>query len=366
MRRTNIISNIILFAVTLSLIAFTVVMISGYSPSNTILTVALYLAGALAAAIVCVIVHELGHIFSAKKNGFKITAVKIFFLLFTVKKGRVSFDFTSPFGEAGATELIPFRRENMAKRLKKMTLGGIVASGVLCAVGVAFAFLYYVLPLNGYCVLSAFLPVSAYLFLDSVLPMINEGMPNDGATVRLINKKDPSMTVKLSVLEIQSEMLNGKSPAEIDENLFFDLPQIREDDFNFLTLTYYRYLFYLDKEDYENAKKAIERLFGLREYAPAYVKNIFLSEALYASCTFDFNEDRADALMYELDKYLNGINDTLSVRAKLAYLMYIRHENEYAEEFICRGESEADKLTVEGQAILERKLFEKFKKDLSK
>ena len=80
---------------------------------------------------------------------------------------------------------------------------------------------------------------------------------------------------------------------------------------------------FYDKGDYENAKKILSRLLSLIEIMPSDVYNQILTEELYSVCTFDFNEKRADELMYELEKYLNNKNNVGSVRAKLSYLVYI-------------------------------------------
>jgi hypothetical protein len=68
------------------------------------------------------------------------------------------------------------------------------------------------------------------------------------------------MKVALSVLKIQAEMYQGKTPMEVKKELYFDLPQLPEDDPNFVLLLNARYNYYLDLGDYENAKKVTARL----------------------------------------------------------------------------------------------------------
>jgi len=363
-RKVNIISNVILFAVTIATIVVSILLIRTYNSADTFLMVVLFIAGAVIAAFLCTVFHELGHVFAAKKNGFQVTHVKIWFFLWTIRGKRKTFDFVLPGGEAGATETVPQTPENMPKRLKKLTLGGIYGSGVMLLLGAVFASLYMFLPLTAYCILTAFLPVSAYFFFDSALPMINGGLLNDGGVLYGLRKKTDSLAVQCSVLRIQAEMFGGKTPAEVDQTLYFSVPQLPEDDVNFYHLLNARYNYYLDKEDYENAKKVITRLYGLTEDMPTYIKNVVMTDALYSTCTFDFNEDRADAIMYELDKYLNSINDAQSLRAKLAYLLYVKKETEYAEEFIERGLKEAGKCVIKGQGLFEKKLFDKLENDL--
>jgi hypothetical protein len=125
-----------------------------------------------------------------------------------------------------------------------------------------------------------------------------------------------------------------------------------------------RYLYYLDKNDFENAKKTSDRLVSILEYMPKEYRLIVKTDALYNACTLDFNEDAADDLMYELEKYLNNVNNTTTVRAKLAYLIYVKKETDDLDMFFKKGFREADRCQLKGISVLERKLFENMKNDV--
>lgn len=216
----------------------------------------------------------------------------------------------------------------------------------------------------GYCFLSTLLPVGAYFLFGNALPSSENGVRNDGAVLYGLSKNDDETKVVINLMAIQSELYKGKTFAEIDEKLYFDLPQLPEDNPNFIVLLSYRYNFYLDSGDFDNATKTTLRLLSLEEYMPKYFAQIVKIDALYNACTFDFNADKADELMYEVEKYLNKTNDATCVRVKLAYILNINGEKEFAEDFYKKGLREANKSKLKGLKVFESKLLEQLKEKI--
>ena len=94
---------------------------------------------------------------------------------------------------------------------------------------------------------------------------------------------------------------------------------------------------------------------------PKSVRYVIKTDALYNACTFDYNEDSADDLMYELEKYLNKTNDLTAVRVKLAYLAFIRRDTTQLETFYAKGVKDAKKHTIKGLGAYEKKLLDDIK-----
>ena len=90
---------------------------------------------------------------------------------------------------------------------------------------------------------AAGLPYAFHLFIYNFLPLHLEGAHTDGALVWGIILKDDSYITALNILAIEGLMHEGRSPSESDENLYFSLPQLHEDDLNFILLTSYLLLF---------------------------------------------------------------------------------------------------------------------------
>jgi hypothetical protein len=63
-------------------------------------------------------------------------------------------------------------------------------------------------------------------------------------------------------------MRTGTKLEEIDENLLLDLPQLPEDDINFIILTQLRYEYYLAKGNDSEAYKYFARYKDLIKYLP--------------------------------------------------------------------------------------------------
>ena len=361
-RKANIISYIITMVATLGTL-FAAVYVCDVRYGGTMFSAVLkFIVGAIIAGIIHTFAHELGHLVAGKNNGFKFSSMTVWFFKWSRVRKKIRFDFVMMGEEAGYTEMIPTCSENMAKRLKKMTMGGIWASLIFMIIGIPALFVA-ALPVWVYSILVMFLPVGAYFFFGSLLPSSTGGVRNDGAVVYGVNKNDDVSKVTVNLLVIQSELFNGKTPSEVDEKLYFDLPQLPEDNPSFAMLLSAKYAYYLDKEDYDNAKKTADRMMSIIDYMPKYFEHVIKTDALYNACTFDFDEEKADDLMYELEKYLNNVNTATTVRAKTAYLLYVKREKEALDIFYNKGVKEADRCLIKGLGVFERKLFEKMKKD---
>ncbi|MBQ9485961.1 MAG: hypothetical protein IJU83_03890, partial [Clostridia bacterium] len=304
-RKINFINNVLVMAFTIGgLIAIVLTANSFYTASLGVIFL-YFAAGALIAGFLCTLFHELGHLIAGKSNGFAFLSMTVWFFKWSRERNKTVFDFVMMGDEAGYTEMVAKSIGNLDVRLKKMTLGGLIATVVPMVIGVIPFFLVGKIPFFVFVIWSMFLPVGAYVFFGNALPMSSGGAGNDGRVLYGLKKMDDDTKVILSMLCVQSELFNGKTPAEIDEKYFFDVPQLAEDDLNFIMLLSARYDYYLDKKDYENAKRITDRLLSLLDYVPKHYANVIKTNALYNSCTFDRNEEVADDLTFELEKYLN-------------------------------------------------------------
>lgn len=361
-RRTNILNNILYMLITFGGLFAVVLVCNKYHQASLITVVGWVLLGGVVAGLFNAFAHELGHLIAGKRNGFKLSCICVWFFKWTRVGKKLVFSWTFPWNEAGYTEMVPTTTDNMAIRYKKMTRGGIWISLIFAMVG-AVALFFPKIPLALYCIWAMFLPIGLYYFFGNILPMTSGKIRNDGAVLLGLRRLDDVSKVTLSLLQIQAESFNGKTPSEIDEKLLFDLPQLAEDELTFIMLLDARYNYYLDKKDYENVVKVSDRLATLLDYMPKHVKYQIQTNLLYNACTFDYNEEEADDLMYELESFLNNVNNATTVRAKLAYMLYVQKEKENAEIFYKKGVKEAKRFILKGYGDYEIKLFEELKKD---
>ena len=363
-RKKNIINGII--SAVFGLGAFIAVLFikKVFNSDSFFVTALLLFVGAIISLLIITAIHEIGHLISGKKNGFKFVSFTIWFLRWKKVGKETRFSF-APFSDAmGYTEMVPNGSENLEQRFINLTRGGVLANVI--------SMFLFIVPLffvdSGVllCFICPLFPLSLYYVLDNLLPTNKNGVRNDGGVIFGIKNQDDESKVLLSVLNIQSKMVEGLTPSQIDESLYFDLPQLPEDNQYFINLLSLRYNYYLDKEDYENASKVLDRIGSLADYMPNDLYNYFRVEELYRACTYCFDPKLADELTYELEKHLNNVNSVENVRAKLAYILYVVKDEIDFEEFYKKGIRESKRLVVAGQRDYEIKLFDKMKKDFPK
>lgn len=365
-KRTTVINNIIAIVLLLGATLLVAVMCNTrYTSVNFGTAVGLLIAGAILGGFCSTMLHELGHMWAGKRNGFKFVSISIWFFKWTKVGKKTVFSFTLPIDSAGFTEMTPIGTKNLDKRLIKMTEGALWLPIISIIIGIVPLCLT-MLPVWVYCLLAMFLPTGIATFCFNVLPMISEGVKNDMALIMGLKQYDDDSKVTVALLSIQAELLGGKTPAEVNREYYFDLPQLPEDSINFALLLLQRYNYYLDKEDFENAKKVTDRLLGLEEYFPKTIMNTVKANALYNACTFDYDENKADDYAYELEKYLNNKNDLTNIRIKMAYILYVKKEKESIEAFYRKGIKESKKYILLGYGKFEEKLLDKIKNDVEK
>ena len=365
-RKINIINYLITIIITFLVFFFTLLKCSEQYGGQIFDWVLRFVVGAIVSGFICALVHEIGHYIAGRKNGFIFSSMAVWFFRLRKDGKKIKFDFIMLGEQAGYTEMIPSSEQDLDVKLKKMTIGGLIASFIIMMLGIPALYLTDYLSVWAFAIWSMFLTMGAYYFFGTALPASDEHTLNDGAVLYNLKKKTDTSKVMVNLLKIQANLYQGKTPSEIDEKLYFDVPQLREDDVNFALLLNARYQYYLDKKDYEDAQKCSDRLLTLEEYLPKAYFTIFNIDALYNACTFSRDEYKADDIMYEVDKYINAVNDNQTLRAKLAYLLNVRQEREGADMFFNKAYKEADKCQLKGLGLMERKLLDGLKEEFDK
>lgn len=237
------------------------------------------LVGMLLGFIFTPIIHELGHVFFAKTVDMECVYVKCFCVKSYITEGKKRFGLASPFS-ADQTQVLPKSGGDMLRRASAYTLGGLVFSGILLTATVAAAVLTAILASPNY-ILFGILPYMAYSFLLNVAPADYPSGKTDTAVYRGLKKGEDAEKVMLAAMEIQGQLYEGKSFSEIDEGLFFNLPQLCEDEPLFAVTLDLRYRYYLEKEDMENAAACLNRLAGIVEYMPFPEAEKIIAELVY-------------------------------------------------------------------------------------
>lgn len=188
------------------------------------------IAGIVLAYPVSEALHELGHLLFG-------ATVKI--------KAVPKFSLTG----SSSCKIIPKTDKNLKKRVIFTALGGLIVNGLLIILGIV-AFSVNAVPIW----LSLPLPSSVYILCLNSVPFITRSGKTDGLVISELLKDSDEAKVTLAVLAVQAQILNGKPIGEVDESLLFSVPQIREDDAGFISLTELRYEYFKAKGDTEKAQ----------------------------------------------------------------------------------------------------------------
>ncbi len=237
-----------------------------FRAGNRIAAVSFALAGWATAYIIAPIVHELGHILFAKSADMRLKMSKFSFFRIIEKSGKLKFTFASPFAPE-ETQVVPAKGGDMLRRFRLYTMGGLIFGGIYIVVLAASALAFWGIGWEP----AAFLfwggiPYAVYLFFLNALPFVYAAGKTDAAILRGLSRKEAAEQTMLSAMEIYGGLSEGKSFSRIDENLFFDLPQLPENEPMYAVILDLRYRRCLETENFERAADCLNRLAAAAGY----------------------------------------------------------------------------------------------------
>lgn len=334
-----------------------------YREYHAALLIAAMLLGALLSSALCCLFHELGHIVFGKLCGFRFHALHVWFfhMVRSGEKLRVWLG-RMPEGEAGAAEMVPVSAEKIHARFALVTAGGPVFS-LIWLVGALLALIFAPeAPFAVYVLTAASLPYAFYLFACNVLPF--SALPTDGTLLVGILRGDASAQTAVNLLTIESHLMQGEAPSQIDEALYYGAPQLPEDDANFILLTDYRLARAIDAGDAEKAFALSDRLKGLTEYVPAYCRGEIAADVLFVECALRQDADEARRLYPAVEKYLENARELSAQRTAAAYALFVNADRTDCLRHLSAAQELADGCPVPGVVRYERKLLGCIKEEL--
>lgn len=196
---------------------------------------------------ICSFLHELGH---------------ALFGLFSKMRAEVNISSAFTCFSPSFCRIVPHTDRGVRGRFLATACGGLAVNLLLIAFGLC-ALAIPEIPTF----LAAVLPASFYIFAVNIAPAAGNNK-TDGEVICGLIRFDDSARVAVNVLTIQSKILAGTPISDIDEKLFFDLPQLPEDDIEFIILTDLRRRYFEARGDAALAAKYAERFESLKEYLP--------------------------------------------------------------------------------------------------
>ena len=320
----------------------------------------------LISAFFCDLFHEVGHLLFGLCNDFAFNSLHIGFINIYRKQGRLSVTIKPIFiSIAGCIEMLPKNSKNLHVRFRRMVFGGLLFSFIL-ALGSTLCFAFFPrLPFIAYVFTCTIWPYSVHLLFCNLLPQeSNDQLYSDGAMYWGLLRKDASCLTTVNVLAVEGYMYAGRSPAEIGKELYFGLPQLSEDDLNFMILTDYRLMYFLDAGQLDHALAASDRLNSILCYIPIYYYRDIAADIMYCECAIRGDCVAADDMLGYLHGYLECKNTVTANRILAAAMLYIDEDKESATKYIERALKKAEECAIPGYVKFEKKLIERIQKDM--
>lgn len=209
------------------------------------------------------VVHELGHFIFGLAMGMGCVEMKIFCLSIHLEKGKYRVFLASPFAD-DKTQMLPRYSGDMSRRASWYTLGGLFTSALWIAL-IALTATLLSNPKAAY-VLWGTLPYTGYLLLLNVVPFEYATGKTDMAVFVGITRGSAVETNMLAAMEIQGKLFEGNRFSEVDERLYFNQPQLCEEEPLYAVMLDLQYRYALDKGDLEKAAERLNRLALAQEY----------------------------------------------------------------------------------------------------
>jgi hypothetical protein len=211
--------------------------------------IGVYIVAVLLSTVLVDVIHEGGHFLVGVicRMGVKVPKINIF--------------------SSSSVQVNPKGAKHIKGRMLATTLSGCSFTFLLVILGIISLDVPSVS-----CVFCFILPFSFYHFCVNIVPLEYSKGKTDGLVALEIIKNEPTAQVMLAILKVQGLINDGTKLEDVDESLLIDLPQLPEDDINFIILTQLRYEYYSACGNDTEAYKYFMRYKDLVQYLPSEYK----------------------------------------------------------------------------------------------
>ncbi len=273
----------------------------------------------LLAALICLGVHELGHLAAGLAVGFRFYLFALGPLMIERDRGRLRLGWQRDpalFGGVAAT--VPVRLEGLRPRFAAAVAAGPVAS-LLLALGAAAA-LPLVAPSGG--VLAVELKwirlLSAGVFLFNALPMANGPFATDGRRLARVLGRGPAGERESAVLALSALEAGGVRPREWDAGLISAGLAVRDGSMVECQFHIWSYLRELDSGRPAGAGAALDRAVALAPRAPLLLRTECLLESAFFEASYRGRLEVARSALASVPRRGVGISESCRLRAEAA------------------------------------------------
>lgn len=311
----------------------------------------------LVQAILTVLVHEGGHIFFGRLNGYKLVMFTFFDLVWINREDTSLFKRQNFKGTIAQALLVP-PLDNEDPPYVLYNLGGIIFNGLMT---IAFLLLIYS-TLNIYIIWFALIGVvtNVYLALINIIPA--DG--NDGYTLQqsLISKNQRKQIH--SLLWIYYASIMGESFKEIQRLVYFNSSRPLSDNFNAsMQLIYVSYL--LEEYRFDEAKAELQKLMDILEDILDVHKSEIVQNYLFTLLLTDPDNSQVVILSHH-DSFeaIQKMNRADLARIEAAEAFYRRNEILLAQTYLLEGRKLIENIPTATEQHLETRLYDYVQQDI--
>lgn len=340
-----------------ALIAFSYLKISavGYFKSDD-LVVSIIL---IVVFIVCwhfihIVWHELGHLFFGLMSKFRCYSFSIG--CFTIRRTGISLTLKNHYGSC---VMIPKTADCFYRHCFTMLLGGILFSLALFAAGGIFMYVPMGLSKYAYLFMAMCFPVSGYIFAKNILPFSSVSAESDGAKLSGILHKSAEMQLGMKLFTIQCMLIAGTDPRNIPREMYFDVPVVPDNMTERILLEDYRYLYYLDTEDYDNIVKSAAFLQEALDDVDEYYYKSLLSDIFFCALYVEKNTEKAEAMYDRVYEFIQADKNISNLRIRMCHELYAEKKPKIALMTGRDALALADDFIISGIVPLEKRLIAK-------
>lgn len=286
------------------------------------IAVVLGVVGVFVTVYLGIVMHETGHLVFGLIGGMKFKSISFPFVRFYAADEKIKFSFTGAGSLLGACEMYPSGKASPKKAFVMESFGGLIGSflalllSVLC-LALAPYISHYPTILFG---LSS--PVLYIILLENAFPVDQGGVRTDGGQILAILSGTPSGEALVAILTVQAALKEGKTPSEIPYELLFEIPQLPEDDPNYIFVLNYRYLHALDRGDPAAVMDADKRIRDVLDSLPDFYADQVLCDLFYDAIAVEKDEEFVRRYEARVLDFLEGEKDIVSCRIRGYYYFY--------------------------------------------
>jgi len=271
------------------------------SGSSLAIAVATALILVFIAYLVCILIHELGHVVGGLLMGNTFSFMTVGPFQWIKEDGRLQFQWNSDMSTFGGLALtLPNKVEGFKKRRLIVIGGGPLASLLLFAV----AWWISLSVPEGYRLGNLFFKILSFfsllIFVVTIIPAKVGGFMTDGMQLLRTLKNDASAKKYADFMQLFALNQQGVRPNQFPATLIEEHTTEELKDSLDLGFTHFQFQTHLSNNDIPKAEQLLDRIYNHLDIYPKTFQVDVLAEMLFFNTIINPNKEKSDLLLEEI------------------------------------------------------------------